>query len=219
MSASKVLDKLPPTVRDFWQCAVLGHEEDGKTRQWQRQYVDRRQTALRLEQEAPDVRRKLFAVLFTKLEDSVEAAWQFLDRLPYQVGNARKAFRAPGRRAYQANRAAALLEGLSSGINGFEQEVTWWAAWAGHHAHYDVADTMGVVFAATIDADGKSGNEVFDIPVRLLQKRARHRMHGAPRNPRSPGLRSAGGLGADGKNPTCSSTARRLAANNPGKRR
>ncbi|MCI0682309.1 MAG: DUF4132 domain-containing protein [Gemmataceae bacterium] len=156
------LGKLPATARTLGH-AVLGHDEDGAARNWQQQRKERRRAALRLEKETPAVRRKLFAALFPKLEDSVEAAWQFLDRLPYQVGYARKAFRAPGRRQYQANRAAALLEGLSGGVGGFEQDIAWWAAWAGHHTHYGVADTMGLLLAATIDAGGKAGDEVFDI--------------------------------------------------------
>ena len=75
----------------------------------------------RLDRETPSVRRKVFAALFPKLEDSVEAAWQFLDQLPYQGGYGRKAFRAPGRRQYFTSRADALLEGLTGGVGGFEQ--------------------------------------------------------------------------------------------------
>src|SRR5262249_49882164 len=38
----------------------------------------------------------------------------------------------------------------------------WWAARAGQ-SHGGVADSMGVLFAATIDAGGTPGDEVFDI--------------------------------------------------------
>jgi hypothetical protein len=156
------LARLPATARTLGH-AVLGHNEDGAARQWQHHHRERREAAARLEKEAPALRRKLFAALFPKLEDSVAAAWQFLDRLPYQIGYDRKAFRAPGRRQYLADRTVALLEGLSEGVRGFEQDIAWWAAWAGHQTQYGVADVMGVLFAATIDAGGQAADEVFDI--------------------------------------------------------
>jgi Family of unknown function (DUF5724)/Domain of unknown function (DUF4132) len=156
------LGNLPATARTLGH-AILGHDENGVARTWQSRRKERQPVAARLEKESPAFRRRLFAALFPKLEESVETAWQFLDRLPYQTGYARKAFRTPGRRRYLANRATALLEGLAEGVGGFEQDIAWWAAWAGHDTQYGVADTMGVLFAATIDAGGKAGDAVFDI--------------------------------------------------------
>jgi HEAT repeat protein len=154
------LARLPATARTLGH-ALLGHDADGAARQWQRLQEERRQAAARLEKETPAMRRRLFAVLFPKLGDSVEAAWQLIGRLPYQTGHARKAYRISGRQ-YVANRAANLLEGLSGGVSSFEQDITWWAAWAGHDTKYGIAETMGILFAATIDAGGAVGDEVFE---------------------------------------------------------
>jgi len=157
----KDLGKLPATARALGH-ALLGRAADGAAARWDRLRQERQQAAAHLEKEPPAVRRKIFAALYPKLDDSVEAAWQFLGRLPYQTGYARKAFRCPRRRRYQVGRAAALLEGLSA-VSSFEQDIAWWAAWAGHHTDYGIADTLGLVFAATIDTGGKAGDEVFDI--------------------------------------------------------
>jgi hypothetical protein len=154
------LSKLPAPARSLGH-ALLAHDEDG-LHDYERQGRERWQAVLRLEKETPAARRRLFAALFPKLEDSVEAAWQFLDRLPYQTGFARKAFRRPGRGPHLASRAAALLDGLLGSVGRYEQDIAWWAAWAGHHTHYAAADTMGLLFAATMDAGGKAGEQVFD---------------------------------------------------------
>jgi hypothetical protein len=155
------LKKLPASSRTLGR-AILGDDAGGGTRDWQRLARERRNAAMRFEKETPAARQKLFAVLFPKLQDQVEAAWHFMERLPYQVGYARKAFRTPGRQ-YLGNRTAGWLQNLASAVTGFKQDVLWWAAWAGHHTQYGIADSVGVLFAATIDAGGKIGDEVFDI--------------------------------------------------------
>jgi hypothetical protein len=155
------LAKLPATARALGH-AVLGHNEDGAACEWQHQRRERRRAAARLETESLAMRRRLFAALFPKLGDGVELAWQFLDRLPYQIGYDRMAFRTSSRQNL-GNRAVALIETLSGSVSSFEQDIEWWAAWAGHHTHHGVADTMGVLFAATIDAGGTVGDKVFNV--------------------------------------------------------
>ncbi len=155
------LGRLPPTARTLGR-SLLGKEEDGKQiRDWDKRLRDRQQAMAELDKDAAQ-RRKLFAVLFPKLEKEVEAAWQLCTRLPYQYGYARKAFRAPRHRRYAYSRIGQWLEALTltDGVSGYEQDVVWWAAWATYRLP---TDTLGILFAAAIDAGGKTGDEVFDI--------------------------------------------------------
>src|SRR5438445_357789 len=56
----KDLGKLPATARALGH-AVLGHDENGAARQWNKQYQERQKAAARLDKESPAVRRKILA--------------------------------------------------------------------------------------------------------------------------------------------------------------
>ena len=108
-------------------------------------------------------RRQLFAAFSPKIADTVEAAWQLWDRLPYQSGcGYRKSFRAPGHADALSNPRSNWLRSLLSITNGYNQDVVWYAAWATHVGGY-YGDTLGILFAAAIDAGGPTGGQVFDI--------------------------------------------------------
>lgn len=110
-------------------------------------------------------RHLLFAAFFPRLADAVEAAWQLWNRLPYQSGYGfRKSFRAPHHpQALQSPRCGWLQQVLST-TQGYDRDVVWYAAWAAHVGGY-YGDSLGVLFAAAIDAGGPAGDQVFDILI------------------------------------------------------
>lgn len=108
-------------------------------------------------------RGQLFAAFFPQLAEMVEAAWQLWNRLPYQSGYGyRKSFRAPNCAEVLSNPRSNWLNAMLSISQPYEQDVVWYAAWAAHVGGYH-GDTLGVLFAAAIDAGGPTGDQVFDI--------------------------------------------------------
>src|SRR5262245_37071783 len=111
---------------------------------------------------APD-RRKLFAVLFPKLAEHVEAGWRLHDRLPYTLGSARRPFRAPGDAAAHALHRLWWLHSLIETLGPYDDaDITWVAAWTPYLSGPWSENTLGVLLAATIDAGGKEGEAVFE---------------------------------------------------------
>ncbi|MFN0066493.1 MAG: DUF5724 domain-containing protein [Limisphaerales bacterium] len=107
-------------------------------------------------------RLKFFEAFFPGLAATVERGWQLLDRLPYQAGWGRKPFRAPGHPDALLIRRVNWVSKLVSVVGPYQQGVTWFAAWAPHLAQYTAAGTLGILLAASIDAGGDEGDEVFE---------------------------------------------------------
>jgi hypothetical protein len=107
-------------------------------------------------------RVRLFQALFPPIGRHVAAAWRLARQMPYQTGYDRKAFRAPGKAS--VSRAARMnwLRGLVAEIGGYDRELAWFAAWAGHLGAGYGAEQLSVVLAAAIDAGGKEGERVFE---------------------------------------------------------
>jgi hypothetical protein len=108
-------------------------------------------------------RQKLFDALFPKLGPTVEAAWQLARQLPYEVAFDRKSFRAPHDPALSQSARGSWLESLLEELEGYEQDVTWLAAWAGFLSHGYSADATGVLLAAAVNQRNREGDAVFDI--------------------------------------------------------
>ena len=108
-------------------------------------------------------RLQFFEAVFPGLAATVERGWQLLERLPYQTGWGRKPFRAPNVPAALIARRTAWVMALIDVVGPYPQNVVWFAAWAPHLSIYSAADTLGVLFAAAIDAGGTEGEEVFEI--------------------------------------------------------
>ncbi|MBN1318590.1 MAG: DUF4132 domain-containing protein [Anaerolineales bacterium] len=107
-------------------------------------------------------RQRIFEAFFPQLGQNVEYAWQLLQRLPYQQGYQRKAFRAPNTpRATIGTRGAWLLQMLYS-TSGYEQDISWYAAWI-PYLSFGAAHLFGILFAAAIDQGGKVGADVLQI--------------------------------------------------------
>ncbi len=111
----------------------------------------------------PKNRQALFAALFPGIASFAEATWDFFDHLPYQAGHYRRPFRNPAQKLLEAR--TAWLQRLAHLTKGYEhQDVVWFASWAAHLG-YLAPDVLGTLFAATIDAGGKTGDETFEILI------------------------------------------------------
>jgi hypothetical protein len=111
-------------------------------------------------------RSQLFSLLLGKLAPAAELAWNVLPRLTYQQGGNRRPFHAPARSDLFGERRFNWLHRLIANVAGYHHDervnIPWLAAWA-PHLGYGADDTLGILFAAVIDARGKDAGEVFEI--------------------------------------------------------
>jgi hypothetical protein len=130
---------------------------------WQARNRAKSAAAERLASLSVGDRIRLFKGLFPRFAAQVEAAWQLLGRQPYQRRYDRKAFRAPNTPAVTRNSRFEWLGGLITIAGQFDQDLSWYAAWAAHLSRGMGADELGILFAAAIDEGGSDGEAVFDI--------------------------------------------------------
>lgn len=107
-------------------------------------------------------RQKIFSALFPKLSPYVESTWNLFDHLPYQCGFARRPFRNPDH--FSPTARLTWLINLVRVTTDFDQEVTWYAIWA-PYLGYLAPESLGYLFAGTIESGGNTGQQVFDILV------------------------------------------------------
>jgi hypothetical protein len=110
----------------------------------------------------PSDRQKLFKALLPQLAIEVESTWNLFDRLPYQTTYYRRPFRVadpplPGARCI-------WLQRLLHATSGYDQDVSWFAAWASYLGYW-ATDALGHLFAGAIEAGGENGQQVFDILI------------------------------------------------------
>jgi hypothetical protein len=114
-----------------------------------------------LTQANAEERMSVFKCLFPNFPEHVEAGWQLLARLPYQLSYGRKAFRAPNSPDTLISSRLQFVVHLSLVASRYDKSITWYAAWAPYIGWYHhIFDTL---FAAAIDSGTPEGNEVFDI--------------------------------------------------------
>jgi hypothetical protein len=148
---------LPESLRSIGY-AIMHRDEAGKSsHDWSR--VTRAME--RLETLYAPARLELFAALFPTLARPVDLAWQRFPALPYQHAYNRRAFRAPYCPALLRERRGPWLHFLFRTTADYEQDITWYAAWAPYLGYY--ADGLGLLFAAVIDAGGQEGEQTFQI--------------------------------------------------------
>jgi hypothetical protein len=112
----------------------------------------------------PVWRRTVLTALLPGIAPHVEAVWSLLARLPYQKGYWRKGFQL--RQAGTATIAARkdwLLRIINHRGSYRHKDVTWLAGWAPYLSDSYLAQPLGVLFAAVIDAGGTEGEAVFEI--------------------------------------------------------
>ena len=112
----------------------------------------------------PAQRIGFFETLCPGLGKAVEDGWHLFDRLPYQPGYQTKAFRAPSHKELLFDRRMNWLSLLVESVGPYpEKDVVWHATWAAHQQAWRTAAAFGPLFAAAMDAGGRTGDEVFNI--------------------------------------------------------
>jgi Family of unknown function (DUF5724)/Domain of unknown function (DUF4132) len=121
-------------------------------------------TALeRLERLSEGARTQIFSILFPKISATVELAWQFHSQLPYPMGYSRRSFRTPHHPEFtQAKRGQWLLR-LLEAVEGYDQDLEWFAAWVPYLQYYGTPDVLGILFAATINQGDALGQSISQI--------------------------------------------------------
>src|SRR5579871_4625219 len=122
---------------------LSGYQPDGKAIKDYKQQREAKTDAVDKLTSFPAADRILvFTACCPHLGPQMEHAWQLFERLPYQGHGMRKAFRAPGSPQILASSRHAWLDILLRVTGSYEQEVTWFAAWAPYLGWY--ADSLGI---------------------------------------------------------------------------
>jgi hypothetical protein len=108
-----------------------------------------------------DTRRELLEALFPGMGSTVEHGWRLHERLPYQMGEDRRGYRAPGNFHALLERRILWIWSVVRLAGPYPQGVAWFAAWAPHLMTYTGGDTLGILLAAAMDEGGEAGEEVF----------------------------------------------------------
>jgi HEAT repeat protein len=148
-------------------CAIgrglLERDPAGKPiRDWEKKQNLQKDVQTQLSQLSPAERQKIFTVLFPRIARHLEAAWQLMGRLPYEIDYTRKGFRAPNDPAVQQESRASWLGTIIEELKGYDPDIVWVASWAAHLG-YGGGNAVGILLAAAIDAGGAEGDEVFRI--------------------------------------------------------
>jgi hypothetical protein len=160
-NVSKLAPNVGVAVRQF-----VGKDEEGRklSHAYAHFESNQRRIAEQISKLTDGERKAVFEHLFPDVAQYVEAGWKMFERLPYQeYYGERRPFRAPGHpTAYQKKRVAWVCQ-LVQILGPLPENITWLAAHAGYISSYWVAEELGILFAAAIDAGGKEGEEVFEI--------------------------------------------------------
>ncbi len=108
---------------------------------------------------------QLAKALFPQIGDVVQAALTLQERLPYQVGYARKAYRTSGHKDLILVRKREVLASLVTVLQGIDEDLTWIAAHAAYlePQWWGVSNDMGSLLAAALDASGPAAQQVDSI--------------------------------------------------------
>ncbi|MBK8021227.1 MAG: DUF4132 domain-containing protein [Chloroflexi bacterium] len=106
----------------------------------------------------PAGRRAIFAAMFSKNAAAFETLWHFVPTLTYQVGYARRSFRAPGHPEVSRSRQVVLLQSYMGILNQYNEDLLWFAQHAGYLNWQ--ADLLGLLFAAQISAGSPLGARI-----------------------------------------------------------
>lgn len=145
---------------------LFGRDASGKDiRDWEKAQEAKHAAVAAIDALSAAQRAKLFAGFFPYLGKHFAAAWDLFPRLPYQEFGDRRAFRAPNNPELYHERKCDWFLAVWSELEEYNSEaitIQWLAAWA-PYLNYGGVDEVGLLFAATIDAGGKEGDEIFNI--------------------------------------------------------
>lgn len=157
------LGKLPAKLAEIGR-GLLRRDARGKAiRDWQKSYKVQEVSYEALGKLSGKDRQRIFAVFFPKIARELEAGWQLLARLPYEVDYERKGFRAPNDPTVHQQLRKEWLGNILSELEGFDQDLLWFAAWAPHLCYGSGADSVGILLAAALDAGGPEGEQLFEL--------------------------------------------------------
>jgi predicted DNA-binding WGR domain protein len=147
--------------------ALLGRDESGNPLP-QRSDEDRTRFYAILNQAVAQLaalesspRLALFTALMPGIATHIEAAWQLHSRLPYQTNHA---FRLRQSGNILRDSPWSWFHGMLHGLGAYRRkDITWVAAWAPYLSSYYLAQPLGILLAAAIDAGGVEGDAVFEI--------------------------------------------------------
>jgi len=157
------LKKLPANLSILGQILIQAGPEWEKLQKVHKRSESRKYSVEQIKNLNQKNRLSLFNALFPGIAAYVEAAWKLFDIFPYQSGYQRRPFRNPKQFSLEAR--ISWLQQLPHAVGGYErQDVVWFASWAPHLGFWG-PDVLGYLFAAAIQAGGKTGDEVFSILV------------------------------------------------------
>ena len=106
---------------------------------------------------------KLGETLFPKFADVFPAVFAMHARLPVHIGYGRKPFRATNRPELILKSQRNFLFPLLRSLEGYDEDLPWIAAHAGHIAQYGGAEQVGILLAAAIDMGGEREAQIEQI--------------------------------------------------------
>lgn len=157
----QALVDLPPSLQEIgyglWGCG-----SEGKSLSSSESYTTQEQALQQLDALGEGERLQILSLIFPQFAPTVAAAWQLVTQLPYQSGYMRKSFRSPAHPDLSASKRHTWLQQLISVVEGYDQDLAWFAAWTPYLTYY-APDTLGILFAAAINQQDDLGQTIFDI--------------------------------------------------------
>jgi hypothetical protein len=144
---------------------LMNITKEGKAGDWNDREKRQLRAVVTLEQSTPAEREQFFAAFLPKLAPYVEAGWQLIPRLPYQIHGQRRAFRAPHSEADYRTIRALYLNALWQHLTPYDEDVRWVAAYGGYFPVWHTDAGIGILLGAAIEQGGAVGNEVYDILI------------------------------------------------------
>ncbi|WP_009632811.1 DUF5724 domain-containing protein [Synechocystis sp. PCC 7509] len=154
-------NKLPETLKEI-VFAILERDSNGQPyTDYQTRYEAKDKAFNQLNILSAEERLNIFESLFPQIYLYIESAWQLFSYSPYQIGWQRKSFRAPNKPEIHNIARCQWFNQLLSTVEGYEQDITWFAAWTPYLGY--TSEALGILFAVAINSNSEQGNQVFEI--------------------------------------------------------
>lgn len=155
--------KFPKNVRAVG-FSLAGRSAKGIVLSWQTQHLAHAKAQRQLARFTPHERQQLFKLLFPKFAPYIEAGWQIVSTLPYQISGNRRSFRLKEADEVILKRRYRWLSSLVQTTSAYNKDIIWFAAWTAHLGGWGT-NALGILFASAINIDDAIGREVFDILI------------------------------------------------------
>ncbi|MGJ5819921.1 DUF5724 domain-containing protein [Paludibaculum fermentans] len=151
------------------ELATIGFAfQDGLTSAWD----DERGPQIKQERRAIEglstgARLQLFSALFPGIAEHVEASWQLQKKLPYQMGYARRAFRAPRHPEYTSETRINWLDDLLRRALQYHCDLEFLTVW-GAHLGWGAEQAVGLLLGGLLDSEHEARSQTYDTLVQIL---------------------------------------------------